>query len=103
MQVAIGELSEVAASECEFRELLKLKHAEWLAQADAQCAAERGLVPTDGQCIGFKIPAMFAESASAPSNPYIADLYEYVSFLGHLHKQLSNCRDGTKIKIQVVD
>lgn len=103
LQVSTGELPEIAASEYEFRELLKLKDEEWLAAADVQCAAERGLVPSEAQCIGFKIPVMFAESAATPNNPYIADLYEYVSLLGHLHEQIRNCPDGTKIEIQVVD
>ncbi len=103
LQVSIGEISEIAASEHEFRELLKVNQEEWLAEADAQCAAERGLVPADAQCIGFKIPVVFVKSASTPNNPYIADLYEYVSFLGCLHKQIRDCPDGTRVRLEVVD
>jgi len=40
---------------------------------------------------------MFAESG-APNNAYLADLYEQVSFLGDLHRQISKLPDGTKVR-----
>jgi hypothetical protein len=58
------------------------------------------LKPTATQCIGFAVPAVFAESGSA-NTPYIADLYEYVSFLGDLNRQISSLPDGAKVKLQV--
>jgi hypothetical protein len=52
------------------------------------------------QCIGFKISVVFSESGDVPDNAYVADLYEQVSFLGDLHRQIANFSDGTKITLQ---
>jgi hypothetical protein len=41
------------------------------------------------QCVGFKMPLVFSESREVPANAYVADLYEQVSFLGDLHRQIA--------------
>jgi hypothetical protein len=104
LQVATAALSEVADSEPHFRDLLEepANRAAWFAEADARAAAERGLKANDVQCIGFKVPLVFAESGSA-DNAYVADLYEQVSFLGHLHRQMANLPEGTKVKLQITE
>jgi hypothetical protein len=38
------------------------------------------------------VPLVFTESGS-PDTPYVVDLYEHVSFLGELNKQISNLPD----------
>lgn len=98
LNTSVGKLSQVASSEAEFRNAAETdeKRTVWFAEQDAQLSAGRGLNPTPSQCIGFSIPTVFAESAS--SKPYIADLYEYVSFLGDLHRQISSAPDRTKVK-----
>lgn len=97
-----GKLSQVASSESEFRGLAetKEKRGEWFAEPDFEVAKERGLNPTPSQCIAFSIPIVFAESGSSNA-PYVADLYEHVSFLGDLHRQISSCPDGTKVRLRV--
>lgn len=57
------------------------------------------LQPSPAQCIGLKIPAVFAQSAGVAQNAYVADLYEYVTFMGDLHRQLSNVPDGAKVRL----
>jgi hypothetical protein len=98
----VGKLTEVAHSETQFLELAETseKRREWFAEPELQAAAARGLDPTSTQCIGFSVPLVFAESGS-PDTSYVADLYEYVSFLGDLNRQISGLPDGTKIKLQV--
>lgn len=102
LDVGIGQLTEIAESESQFRQLLRdpAKREEWLAEADAKAAAERGLRPSKTQCIGFKIPLIFRENGS-PDNAYVADVHEYVAFLGDLHEQIANFPDGTKVKLVV--
>jgi len=102
LNTAIGKLSQVASSEAEFLEAAATaeKRAEWFAEQDAHAGAERGLIPTPSQCIGFPIPVVFAESPSS-NKPYIADLYEYVAFLGDLNRQISSAPDGTKVEIRI--
>jgi hypothetical protein len=95
-------LAEIAASEEEFRRLASTeeKRREWFAEDDEMDAAKRGLTPSPQQCIAFKIPLMFAESGK-PNNVYVADLYEQVSLLGDLHRQVSELPDGTKVRLVV--
>jgi hypothetical protein len=102
LDVAVGKLTKVSDSEAHFRAMAETsqKRGEWFAETDAQAAAKRGLEANPSQCVGFKVPLVFAESGS-PDTAYVADLYEYVSFLGDLHRQISNLPDGSKIRLQV--
>ena len=34
-------------------------------------------------------------------NVYVADLYEYVSFMGDLHEQLKDVPDGRQVRLRV--
>jgi hypothetical protein len=102
LNVAVGKLTKVSDCEANFHELASTaqKRQEWFAEADVQAAAKRGLEPNSLQCIGFKIPLVFAQSGS-PDNAYVADLYEYVSFLGDLNRQIATLPDGSKVQLRV--
>jgi len=102
LDVAIGKLTKVADSEAEFRELALSveRQEEWFAVADEKAAIARGLEPNHTQCIGFSIPLVFAESGS-PDTAYVADLYEHVSFLGDLNRQISELPEGAKVRLRV--
>jgi hypothetical protein len=102
LNTAVGKLTEVAHSETHFPEMANTeeKRREWFAEPEWQASLTRGLNPTSTQCIGFSVPLVFAESGS-PDTPYIADLYEYVSFLGDLNRQISSLPDGAKVRLQV--
>jgi hypothetical protein len=102
LTVSVGQLAEVCESEERFRALAEEMREDWFAEDDALAAFQRGLRPTASQCIGFKIPLMFAESGT-PDNAYIADLYEQVSFLGDLNRRLSVVPDGTKVRLVAKD
>jgi hypothetical protein len=82
-----------------------LKHSAnrelWFAGQQLEAFAALGLKPNALQCIGFKVPVIFAESAKLPNNAYVADLYEQVSFLGDLHRQIVDTPDGTKVRLKV--
>jgi hypothetical protein len=102
LDVAIGGLSQIAESEFQF--LMRSEDAEkleeWFAESDARAAAEQRLVPGPYQCIGFSVPLVFAESASA--NPaYLADIYDHIGFLGDLHRQIATLPDGTQVKFTI--
>jgi hypothetical protein len=103
LQVATGELAEVAASQSQFLDLLNQNKGReaWLAETDAKAAAERGLLPSAAQCVGFKVPLVFSQSGEVADNAYVADLYEQVSFLGDLHRQISGFPDGASIQLRV--
>jgi hypothetical protein len=101
LDVAIGQIKEVTESEAEFRRLAstKEKREEWFAESDELAAMRQGLKPGASQCIGFKTPVVFAESGT-PNNAYVADLYEYHSFLGELHRQISQLPEGSKVRLE---
>jgi hypothetical protein len=101
LDVAIGQIKEVTESEAEFRRLAatKEKREEWFAESDELAALRQGLKPGASQCIGFKTPVVFAESGT-PNNAYVADLYEYLSFLGELHRQISQLPEGSKVRLE---
>jgi hypothetical protein len=103
LKMSDGTLAEVAESESSFKDSLKhsAKRELWFAEQQLEAFADRGLRPNDLQCIGFKVPVVFAESADVPNNAYVADLYEQVSFLGDLHRQIADTPDGAKVRLKV--
>ena len=103
LDITNGKISQIANSAPEFQEAAKglSKQKEWLLIDDARTAAEEGHSPVKGQCIGAKIPWIFKESADAKGNLYVADLFEFVSFMGDLHKQVSDVPDGGQVRIKV--
>jgi len=103
LDVGGGRFQKVADSEGQFRELAQTiaKKEEWFAASKVSAAARRGLEPNSLQCIGFKTPVVFKESASVPDNAYVADLYECVSFLGDLSHQIADVPDGSKVRLIV--
>ena len=102
LNTTVGKLSKVANSKAEFLEIAETsqKRQEWFVEQEAVAYANRGLVPNSSQCIGFGVPAVFAEGGR-PETAYVADLYDYVSFLGDLHRQVSDLPDGSKVQLRV--
>jgi hypothetical protein len=102
LDVAAGQLTEVAHSEEEFRS--RAQQAEcseaWFAESDEREFVSRGLVPTPDQCIAFTTPLVFKEAANG-NKPFVVDLYEGVSFLGDLHRQLRDVPDGRQVRLRI--
>jgi hypothetical protein len=102
LNASVGKLTKVSESEAGFHEMAGTtqKREEWFAEEDTRAAARRGLLPNRSQCIAFSVPLVFAERPS-PDTTYVADLYECVSFLGDLHRQISSLPDGSKVELRV--
>jgi hypothetical protein len=102
LDIAIGQLKQIAKSETEFRNLARTKEQreEWFAERDEVAAAAGGLNPGPEQCIAFKTPILFAEGG-APNNAYVGRLYEQVAFLGDLHRQIAEFPEGTKVQFRL--
>jgi hypothetical protein len=105
LDVSMGQLTKIAETVEQFLSLAKSpeKRQELFAEEDERAAAQKGLVPNAAQCIAFKIPLCFRESSTASDNVYIANLYDYIPFLGDIHRQMANVPDGRKIKLRVTD
>ena len=104
LQVEQGSLSKVAGSKTEFLALFEQdgRREEWLARSDAELATKQGLKVSVRECVAFKVPTVFSESREVPNNAYVADIYEYLSFLGDIHRQITNFPDGTTVKLRIV-
>lgn len=103
LDVASGTKRAIAASQIEFREAIKDpdRVKDWFLEDLAERAQQKGCTPGKGQCIGYKIPCVFKESADMPDNMYVADLYELVSFMGDVHRQINDVPDGEKMRHKV--
>jgi len=99
LDVAIGKLSRLTDSEAQFRELASAKGVQCFAERDEGAAAAKGLTPDDTQCIGFGVPLVFRENT--PDAAYIADLYDHVSFLGDLNRQIADLPDGAQVRLVI--
>lgn len=101
LNTTTGKLSKVSTSRTQFLEMAQTEtRREWFVELEARDYAQRGLIPSSSQCIGFGVPAVFGEGGT-PDTAYIADIYEHVSFLGDLHRQMANLPDGTRVKLNV--
>lgn len=98
-----GQLERISQSVEEFKQSAESleKRKEWFFEDVALSLSEQGFRPTKGQCLGYKTPIVFEESSGAGTNVYIANLDEYVPFLGDLHQQMKDVPDGRKIRIIV--
>ncbi len=102
LDIAIGQINEVAGSETEFRNLAvtKEKREQWFAESGELAAIAQGLKPNQDQCVAFKTPILFAE-AGTPNNAYVGSLYEQVAFLGDLNRQIAKLPDGSRVQLRL--
>jgi hypothetical protein len=102
LDISIGQLAEIAPSGEEFRNLASTneKREEWFAESLELAGAERGLKPNHEQCIAFKTPLIFS-GGGGQGNAYVGNLYEQVSFLGNLNRQLARLPDGAKVQLRI--
>ena len=102
LDVTSGTISALATSASEFQEEGKntANRNGWFLEELAGRAEQKGFRPGKGQCVGYKIPSVFKESSNAIENMYVADLYEYVSFMGDIHRQMRDVPDGGKVRIR---
>ena len=98
-----GQLERISESVAEFKHLAEslVKRKEWFFEDVAVSLGERGFRPAKGQCLGYKTQIVFKESTGAVTNVYLANLDEYVSFLGDLHNQMKDLPDGGKVRVVV--
>jgi hypothetical protein len=103
LETAIARMSRVADTRDQFYEVIQRPEyrREWFGEDVALALAQQGFRPSNGFCVGYKTPIVFAESIGTVANVYIADLYEYVSFLGDLNFQIKDLPDGGKVRLVI--
>lgn len=100
LDITGGTISVVASSVAEFQNSASSNSETWFLRSDEEHAANKGYRPIKGQCIGSKIPWIFRESTGIAENLRIADLYEYVGFMGSLHRQIAEVPNGGTVRIR---
>ncbi len=102
LDVGAGSFSPIASSVIEFNHHLcdPAIRDDWFEEDTASLAATRGLIPGPAQCIGFPTPAVFAEGGNL-NTAYIVDIYDNVSFLGDIHRQIKDLPDGSKVQLVI--
>jgi hypothetical protein len=103
LDVTNGTIFLIATSTAKFRQAAKTaaKRKDWFLEELAEDVDRRGCRPEKGQCVGGKIPFVFTQSSNPPDNMYVADLYEYVAFMGDLHGQMKNVPDGGQVRLKI--
>jgi hypothetical protein len=66
LNTTIGKLNKISNSYSEFLELAETdeKRQEWFVEREAMNYAQLGLIPGSTQCVGFGVPAVFAEGGA---------------------------------------
>ncbi len=103
LAISGGQLERISESLEKFKESAQgfEKRKVWFFEDFEISMTEQGLRPPRGQCLGYKMPIVFKETNGAATNVYIADLHEYVSFLGDLHFQMRNVSDGGNVRLVI--
>jgi hypothetical protein len=98
-----GRLVDIAPSVEEFDAARQLNsnHRDCYFDDVSQQLQDRGLRLEEGKIFGYKTPLCFKESAERSDNIYVADIYEYVSFMGTVHKQINDLPEGAKVRLVV--
>src|ERR1051326_799256 len=103
LDVTAGTMSALALLASQFQEASKgtASRKRWFLEELAERAEQKRFRPGRGQCVGYRIPSVFKESSNAVENMYVADLYEYVSFMGDIHRQIRDVPDGGNVRIRI--
>src|SRR4051794_646368 len=98
-----GSANSVSCSVAEFEEVRQVpaNRRAWYFEDLSSVLRKRGFRLTEGKVFGYKTPTCFKESSERRDNIYVADLYEYVSFMGSIHKQMSEISEGEKVRLIV--
>jgi hypothetical protein len=104
LDVVGGKLSQVSMSCASF--LAERENpenlSEWYMADFALLCWERGLRPTAGQCLSFKIPPVLSGPIKF-ENIEVCDLMVHESIMGQIHRGVKDLPEGTVIDRFTVD
>lgn len=103
LNTGTGELTRVAESVPEFRELLATELAdEWFMSALVEKLHAAGKIASAGQCYTYVTFPAFAEGKYEVDNLNPVQAQEHFALAGHILNEVKSLPDGTKVKINVV-
>jgi len=104
LNISDGELSEVAASEDEFTQLLENDEqtADWFLPGLVDDLLDAGKTLKPDECFAFRtLPVLGGEYET--DNVIVYSIRKYWEFCGAVHSQVAGLPDGTEIEINVAD
>lgn len=104
IDVGNGTSDVIAKSREEFAQLLDIEDNanHWLAIPLVESCKAKGLILSEGECYGFKMPPILGGSYE-PENLVSRKVASNYQFLIHIHNQIKDLPDGAKIKISFSD
>jgi hypothetical protein len=102
LDVGAGTLDKIATDKEDFcRKVDEGDNAgNWFLLTLVDRCVSAGLAVGPGQCYGFKVSPVLGGLYTV-DNTYVADLVVNLCFLSHIHQQIKELPDGTKIKLVV--
>lgn len=98
LDINAGTLKQIAESLLGFESDASLRRKVLFADV-AESLFAQGWKLEEGKCFGYKTPVVFTGSGGINDNIYVADIREYVAFMGDLHQQLKSVPDGSKVRL----
>jgi hypothetical protein len=102
LNTGIGELTQVAQSTQEFRELLGTELAEeWFMPTLIERLRAAGKILQAGQCYTYITLPVFTEGRYEVENLNPVPAHEHFGLTGHILSEIKGLPDETKVKISV--
>lgn len=102
LNTGVGELTQVAESVQEFRELLGTELADdWFMPTLIESLHAAGKIALPGQCYTYITLPVFAEGKYDVANLNPVPAHEHFMLTGHVLSEISGLPDGVKVKINV--
>ena len=103
LNTGTGQVSEVAESAAQFKEMLRTEIAnDWFLPPLVEKLRAAGKVAGPGCCYTFATLPVFAEGKYEVSNLNPVPAKEHFSLTGHIHKEIQSLPNGARVKIDVV-
>lgn len=102
LNTGVGELTQIAESVDEFRELLGTELAdEWFLPALVGRLHAAGKVAQPGQCYTYVTLPVFEEGTYEVSNLNAVPAHEHFMLTGDIHREIKGLPDGAKVRLSV--
>ena len=102
LNTGVGELTHVAESVKEFRELLGTDLADdWFMPALIESLCAAGKIAQPGQCYTYVTLPVFTEGKYSVANLNPVPAHEHFMLTGHILSEINGLPDGAKVKINV--
>ena len=100
LELAVGSISEVAASEAEFRRLCQIDEEGWLLRPLAARCRAVGMTLGPGQCYTFTTLPLFGGEYQV-ENIWKCAWRGWFGFLGSVYAQTKNLPDGSNVTLAI--